>query len=217
MKTARPLLALVLALLALAAPTRAERPSLAETSEPLKNAFQAGGSYTLRLTYTDKDGDRIDKAQFIDESSSGRATYDHKSSEGDPESGQTVIWQINGFEKGGHHGYFLVTNKVGETVRFPEEGKEYAFKVENVADKWIVMGVGLLICFLAVPFLAYLIFRSVNKQGNPSSAARGGLMLGIVAALALFIYEFIGVYDPLVLALGALAGIALFIIVLTRR
>ncbi|MBC8103937.1 MAG: US12 family protein [Cytophagales bacterium] len=194
-------------------------PTLTEVpGDELKNTYKAGNNVTFRLSYKDPDGDRIKKAQFIDES--GGASQDYKTLEGGTaDTGQTIVWEVRGgFDKGGHKGYFLVTNSVGEEVRFPEDpDRRYTFTVASVADKWIVTGIGVLVGLLFIPFLIYLIARSANKRGNPSSAARIGLLIGIFAALAIFIYEFIGVYDPLILAMGGVAALALFIIVLTRR
>jgi hypothetical protein len=208
------LLLLVMGTAAVGAP-----PTLTEVpGDELKNTYKAGQTVTLRLTYKDPDGDRIRTAKFIDES--GSAPIETYTSEGGtPETGQTLKWEARGgFDKGGHKGYFLVTNTVGEEVRFPEDPEQrYTFTVASVADKWIVTIIGVLVGLLFVPFLVYLIARSANKRGNPSSAARIGLLIGIFAALAIFIYEFIGVYDPLILAIGGVAALALFIIVLTRR
>ncbi len=213
-------LAAAAALFALCAPAaRAEKPTLTELPEPesrLKSNYEVGKAYTLKLLYTDKDGDRIKSAKFIEDAPTS-VSYDSKSTEGNPESGQTIVWQINGFEKGGHRGHFLIETAEG-TFRYPPEDKgDYTFSVTSVGDKWILMAVGLFICLGALPFLVYQIARSVNKRGNPSSAARVGLILGIFAALALFIYLFVGIYDPLILALGGVAAVAVLIMVLTRR
>ncbi len=208
------LLLLVMGTAAFGAP-----PTLTEVpGDELKNTHKAGQTVTFRLTYEDPDGDRIRSAKFIDESG-GAPLETYTIEGGTPETGQTIKWEARGgFDKGGHKGYFLVTNTVGEEVRFPENPEQrYTFTVASVADKWVVTIIGVLVGLLFVPFLVYLIARSANKRGNPSSAARIGLLIGIFAALAIFIYEFIGVYDPLILAMGGVAALALFIIVLTRR
>lgn len=213
-----PLCALFL-LLAIGKTVFAATPTLTEVpGDELKNTYQAGKTVTFRLSYKDPDGDRIRKAQFIDEN--GGNTLDYKTLEGGtPETGQTIVWNATGgFDNGGHKGYFLVTNTVGEEVRYPEDPeRRYTFNVASVGQKWVVTGIGIVVGLLFVPFLVYLIARSTNKRGNPSSAARVGLLIGIFAALAIFIYEFMGVYDPLILAIGGVAALALFIIVLTRR
>jgi hypothetical protein len=208
------LIVLVLGRTAFAAP-----PTLTEVpGDELKNTYKAGSNVTFRLTYKDPDGDRIRTAKFIDESG-GASIETYGTDGGTPETGQNIKWEARGgFDKGGHKGYFLVTNTVGEEARFPADPEQrYTFTVASVADKWIVTIIGILVGLLLVPFFVYLVARSANKRGNPSSAARGGLLIGIFAALAIFIYEFIGVYDPLILALGGLGALALFIIVLTRR
>jgi len=212
------LLLALAALLFLPGAVRAASPTLTEVQgDELKNTFQTGKTVTLRLTYKDEDGDRIRTAKFIDES--GGTSYDYKTTEGGTaETGQNVVWEIRGFEAGGHKGYFQVTNSVGETARFPEDPeKRYAFTVASIATKWAITIGGILVCLVFLPFLVYIGARSANRQGNPSSAARIGLLIGIFASLALFIYEFIGVYDPLILALGGVAALAVLIVVLARR
>ncbi len=214
-----PALLAALLLLAVGGAAFAVPPTLTEVpGDELKNSYRTGQNVTFRLSYKDPDGDRIRKAQFIDES--GGALLDYKTVEGGTaETGQTIVWDVRGgFENGGHKGYFLVTNGAGEEVRFPEDlERRYTFTVASVAQKWIITGVSIVLSLIFVPFLVYLIARSTNKRGNPSSAARIGLLIGIFAALGVFIYEFVGIYDPLILALGGLTALALFIVVLTRR
>lgn len=214
-----PFLFSVLLLLAVGRVAFAASPTLTQLpGDELKNSYKAGDNVTFRLSYKDPDGDRIRTAKFIDESG-GPSIETYTSDGGTPETGQTIKWEVHGgFDKGGHKGYFLVTNAVGEEVRFPENAEQrFTFTVSSVADKWIVTGVGILVGLLFVPFLVYLVARSANKRGNPSSAARVGLLIGIFAALGIFIYEFIGIYDPLLLAIGGFIALVLFIVVLTRR
>lgn len=197
---------------------RAE-PTLKPLGEaPLPNAFQDKGKYTLRLVYQDPKNDDIVKATFHDESRSGNIAVEKKSVDGSPENGATITWEINGFDKGDHKGYFIVTTDVGET-RYPAEKDEfYTFKVESVTDKWIVTVVGWLICLGAVPFLVYILARSLNPRGNPSAVARIGLIVGIFLALALFIWQFMGVYDnPLIWALAVIGFLGLLVAVVVRR
>jgi hypothetical protein len=79
------------------------------------------------------------------------------------------------------------------------------------------MGVGLLVGLLFVPFLVYVLARSLNRRGDPSGAARIGLLLGILACAALFVYLFASFYGPLTYAIGVVAALALLVVVLTRR
>jgi hypothetical protein len=212
--------ATLLALLAFALPTLAQKPTLKELAEPqfaLKSDYEPGKPYTLRLEYKDKDGDRIKSAEFVNEAPT-RIAFPYKSMEGSVDKGATLIWEINGFEKGAHSGYFEVKTGTDKTIRYPEEAdKFYTFSVTSVSDKWLKAGLGILVCLFAIPFLFYLVARSVNRQGNPSSAAKLGIILGILAATAVFLITFFGTYDWMVLGLVGLGALALIIVTLTRR
>jgi hypothetical protein len=212
--------ATLLVLLSLAFPGWTQAPTLKELPEPqfkLKSDYEPDKPYSLRLEYTDKDGDRIKTARFVSVTPTS-LTFDFKSMEGSVENGATLIWAINGFEKGAHTGYFEVLNATGKTTRYPEEkDKFYTFSVSSVTDKWLKAGIGIVVCLIAIPFLFYLVARSVNKQGNPSSAARLGIILGILAATAVFLVTFFGTYDWMVLGLAGIAALAIIIIVMTRR
>lgn len=211
---------LLIALFTLALPSLAEQPELKALPAPddLKSLYRTNEKYTLHLEYKDAGGYAIKSAKFHDKSKDGEPSFDAKIPGGKPETGVKLTWEVNGFAKGDHAGYFEVENDQGTVTRFPQSDKEYySFAVESLIDKWVVMGIGLLICLFMLPFLVYLIARSTNKQGNPSSAARIGLIIGIFAALALFIYQFLSWYSPLILVLGGIAALFLLVVVLTRR
>ncbi len=210
------LVCLLFAALALALPSLA-KPEIKPTEE-LKSLYQTNVKYTLHLEYKDPDGYAIKSAKFHDRSKDGEPAFDAQKISGSTEAGIELVWEVTSFAKGDHTSYFEVENEKGVKTRYPSNEKEnYAFVVESLVDKWIVMGVGLLICLFMLPFLVYLIARSANKQGNPSSAARIGLIIGIFAALALFIFQFLSWYSPLVLVLGGVAAIFLLVVVITRR
>lgn len=214
------LVTLLVALLALALPSLAGKPELKALAAPddLKSLYRTNEKYTLHLEYKDPDGFTVKSAKFHDKSKDGEPSFDAKQLSGNTENGLNLTWEINGFAKGDHAGYFEVENEKGMVTRYPSGANEYySFAVESLVDKWVVMGIGLLICLFMLPFLVYLIARSTNKQGNPSSAARIGLIIGIFAALALFIFQFLSWYSPLVLVLGGIAALFLLVVVLTRR
>src|SRR5688500_12194191 len=85
-------------------------PTLTEVpGDELRHTYKAGDNVTFRLAYKDVDGDTIKKAQFLDESGTPIETFTTEG--GRPEDGQTIKWEVRGgFDKGGHRGYFLVTN-----------------------------------------------------------------------------------------------------------
>lgn len=198
----------------------ASTPTLTELpGQPLPNSFLTGRTYTLSLIYQDADGDTVKKAQLIDDSAAGHIAIDDKSiSPGSPTAGQTITWEVNGFAQGGHHDYFLVTNDIGSTARYPADATEqYSFTVDSLVTKWVITGVGVLVSLGFLPYIVFLGGRSWNRRGNPSSAARVGLLIGIVASLAIFIYEFVGLDNLVVLTIGVVTAICLFIVVLAKR
>lgn len=211
--------ALFLALVSLTLPSLA-KPELTPLSPPseLKTLYRAGEKYTVRLSYRDPDGYKLKSAKFIDTSQTNNPGFDAKDISGKTEDGIELAWENIEFVKGDHSAHFEVENEKGIKVRYPSDtNANYNFAVESLVDKWIVFIVGVVICIAMLPYLVYLIARSVNKQGNPSSAARGALILGIIAALALFIWQFLSWYNPLVLVLGGIAALFFLVIVLVRR
>ena len=213
---AAPLLLLLLALVAQAAGPKLEE---VRGSELLKT-YQAGKDYTLRLEYTDPNGDPIKKsdALFIDEAPSGRISTPATAVDGsDTSKGVTLVWNIRGFEQSSHKGHFEVKALTGTTT-YPQDPKEfYEFVVEALGTKYITLAFGALIGFVGVPWVTYFFARMLNPRGDPSRAARVGLLFGILAFCALFIYLFLSFYGPLVYAILILGFLAAIILLFGRR
>jgi len=187
-------------------------------NQTLPNLYQTGKRYTLRLQYQDPKGDDVTKAVFHDESRSGNIDIQMKAIDGSTADGATVTWEVNGFEKGDHKGFFVVTTETGST-RYPQAADTfYEFKVHSVIDKWILVGVSIVLCFTLIPWVVYTIVRSMNRRGSPSSAAKVGLMVGALGALTMFVWQFLGVYDnPLIWILAGVVFIVIIVGVLARR
>lgn len=207
---------LVLFLLGVAGtPTQAAPPQLSEdASKPLEGVYQTRKRYTVRVLFADADGDRPRTTVFSDESpGGGRVEFTQAQVVSSGNRGEyTITWDIPGLAEGGHKAEFIVTGTDGNTARL-----RYSFVVENLVTKWVIMGVGLLVGLLFVPFLVYVLARAVNRRGDPSRAARVGLLFGILAGAALFIYLFASFYGLLTYAIGGVAALALLVVVLTRR
>jgi hypothetical protein len=187
-------------------------------NQSLPNLYQTGKRYTLRLQYVDPKGDDVTKAIFHDESRSGNIDVPMKAIDGSSADGATVTWEVNGFEKGDHKGYFVVTTETGST-RYPQAPDTfYEFKVHSVIDKWILVGVSILLCFTLIPWVVYTVVRSINRRGSPSSAAKVGLMVGALGSLTMFVWQFLGIYDnPLIWILAGVVFIVIVVGVLARR
>jgi len=187
-------------------------------NQSLPNLYQTGKRYTLRLQYVDPKGDDVTKAIFHDESRSGNIDVPMKAIDGSSADGATVTWEVNGFEKGDHKGYFELTTETG-TTRYPQAPDTfYEFKVHSVIDKWILVGVSILLCFTLIPWVVYTVVRSINRRGSPSSAAKVGLMVGALGSLTMFVWQFLGIYDnPLIWILAGVVFIVIVVGVLARR
>ncbi len=199
---------------------RAAEPVLEAVDLP--TSIKEKTKVTLRLRYTDKDGDRPTKALFVDRSASASSTGTEidvtRKGAGDPETGIILEWDVSSLEVGSHRSYFEVTNETGQTARYPQNDQEfYGFTVESLVVKIGIMIAGMVVGLAFLPFLVYVLSRSLNKRGDPSRAARGGLLIGILACGALFIYLFASFYGALAYAIGVIAALALAVIVLTRR
>jgi hypothetical protein len=189
-----------------------------EPLSPLENSYQAGKRYVIRMRYTDPDDEPITKAKclFIDESPAGRIEFPATAIEGEITKGATIVWDINKFEQGSHKAHFEIKSG-STTVRYPTDSNEfYPFSVEAIGTKFVILGVGLLVGLAGIPFIVFFLSRSMNPRGDPSNAARVGLLFGILACCVLFIYLFANVYGPLVYAILVL-GIIAALILLTRR
>jgi hypothetical protein len=200
-------------------PTYAEKPKLEEDPSILiASTAEIGKELQFNLRYTDKDGDKLTKLTMVDVHDNQRVPYSEYKPEGQPEQGMTVTFKLaTGLGGDGAHSiHFEGENEAGEKVRYPEDTTQ--FKTVNVVDnlkKWLVVGGVSLFCIVALPYIVYLIARSVNKQGNPSSAARMSLLVGILVALAVLISQFLG--NILVIGVGVVAALVLLVLVLTRR
>ncbi len=202
--------------------TWAAPPTLTQVPDhELPNTFQANSTYTLSLIYKDPNGFSVNKSKaiFHDESGAGQLpiSADNIVGETGSANGATITWTVRGLAQGRHTGYFEVTNASGKT-RYPAEPTEfYTFGVEALATKYIILGIGAIVGMIGIPFIVYLIARATNKRGNPSSAARLGLLIGILAVCCLFIYLFANVYGPLVYAILIVGFLAAIVLLLQRR
>lgn len=210
--------AFLAALLAAGPAAFAAKPTL-EPVETLPKTLPANGKQTFVLRFRDADGDRPTKSVFVDTAPSGTTeTPATITGEGNTADGITLQWDLRNFEQGAHRAYFEVRASDGNVVRYPaaEEGT-YQFVAESIVTKWLIMAGGAFVGLAFLPYLVYMLARSANRGGDPSKAARGGLLLGILACGALFIYLFASFYGALAIGIGVIAALAGMVLVLTRR
>jgi hypothetical protein len=180
---------------------------------------RTGEKYTFQIQYSDPDGDRPQKALLVTEGSEGRQSWPvqpSRSTAAERRSGITLEYVAGPFSGGQHRAWFEVVTVDGR-ARYPARSGALEFAVENVLLKWIQLAVGLAVALLFLPLIMFVLVRSVNPRSDPSRAARFGLLVGIVASYALFVYLFSALYPlPWLVLLGVVALGALFALVPRR-
>jgi len=189
------------------------KPSLKEDEGyPIQAVYQTKKSYVLRVRYTGPEDASPEEITMIDKPRDGSpVTTRGKMTGTNFPSGVLVEFPVS-FEAGAHEVEFRVKTDSAGTATFSK-----SFKVKDLTTDWIIMGVGLLVGLLAIPFISYNIARTVNRAGDPPKAARVGFIVGILASVGLFLYLFAQTYGVLGIAIAAVAGLALIVGVFARR
>jgi hypothetical protein len=187
-------------------------PQLQEVDDSVPRQARTGEKYIFRIQYSDPNGDRPQEARLVTEGPEGvrrwladalgaRTVDYHKPT--------TLEFVAGPFSSGDHHAHFEVAS-VADKVRYPASGGGLLFTVENVI-------IGLAVALLFLPLITFVLVRAVNPSSDPSRAARFGLLVGIVASYALFVFLFSALYPlPWLIVLGVLALGLLFALVPRR-
>ena len=84
-----------------------------------------------------------------------------------------------------------------------------------------MLGVGLLICLLLLPFVSYTATRGLNQRGDPAAAARIALLIGLVTYIGLVLCVLLlnsaDYVRWLSLALGGVLILAVLVGLFSRR
>jgi hypothetical protein len=201
--------AAVLAILMLSVPAAlSARPELRELDDSVPRSARTGEQYTFHIQYRDSAGDRPVEAMLVTEGPDGvhrwpaegigARTVNYKN--------PTILdFTAGPFPSGDYHAHFEVAS-VADKVRYPATGSGLLFTVEDVLLKWIELIIGLAVALLFLPLITFVLVRSVNPSSDPSRAARFGLLVGIVASYALFVFLFSALYAlPWIIVIGILA------------
>lgn len=211
------LLAAFAALLMACGAFAAEPTLTTKDAEPLPATLKQNEAGHFVLVFKDADNDRIKSAVLRLTTPGGESTINGKWTSNDTASGVDVSFDAKMSEPGQYKARFVVSSADGD-VSFPaQDAPPYGFAVENLPIKIGIFVAGLLVALAGLPFMVYQISRSANKNGDPSGAARGALLLGILASAALFIYLFAASLGPLAIAIGVVAGLAGIVTVLTQK
>jgi len=138
----------------------------------------------LSLKYT---GDPPTKLSMVVLTPNGETvTVPGKASVGEPSTGVAVTWPYSPTESGEYRYHFEAQAGDIGGVRYPTSpADDFQFVVASPLTRYVVLGVGLLICLLLLPFVSYTATRGLNQRGDPAAAARIALLIGLVTYIGL--------------------------------
>ncbi len=157
--------------------------------QPLPTEATSNVPLELSLTYT---GDPPTKLTLVVLTPDGETvTVPGKASVGDSSGGVPVVWPYKATESGEYRYHFEAQSGDIGSVRYPTSpADDFQFVVANPLMRYIVLGIGLLVCFLLLPFVAYTATRNLNRRGDPTAAVRIALLIGLIAYIALAVGAF---------------------------
>jgi len=156
------------------APNNNALPTEARKSQALAMSLKYTGDppTTLNMVVLTPDGETV--------------TVPTKASVGDPAKGVLVTWPYTPTESGQYRYHFEAQAGDFGSVRYPlSPADDFQFVVANPITRYIVLGLGLLVCLFLLPFVSYTATRGLNQRGDPAAAARIALLIGIVAFIVL--------------------------------
>lgn len=181
--------------------------------------MRTGEKYLFRIQYSDPDGDRPQSPTLVTEGPEGVRRWPAEqlnSSTANYKNPTPLEFMAGPFSSGDHSAHFEVASVDGK-ARYPANGRGLTFSVEDILVKWIELVIGLGVALLLLPLITFVLVRSANPRSDPARAARFGLLVGIVASYALFVYLFSALYPlPWMIVLGVLALGLLFALVPRR-
>jgi len=177
---------LALTLLCLLAGMAAAAPPKLEPNDtrPLPTEVKLNELMELSLKYT---GDPPTKLSMVVLTPNGETvTVPGKASVGEPTTGVAATWPYSPTESGEYRYHFEAQAGDIGGVRYPTSpADDFQFIVASPLTRYVVLGIGLLICLLLLPFVSYTATRALNQRGDPAAAARVALLIGLVAYVVL--------------------------------
>jgi hypothetical protein len=175
---------------------------------------QPGEPKVFHVIYTNPSGDPATTMEMIVETPAGESKIPGTQPVGtDPGQGITYTFTFTPQNTGTYKYHFHAESSTGQSADTPE----YQYTSYSLTTKYIILVIGLIVALLFLPFIVYVVARAANKHGNPATAARFGLLVGVLASYFLFLYLFFTIYSVLTLALAGIAAVALLIALFTRR
>ena len=196
----------------------ASPPTLEPASE-FPTSVVPAHQYVFHLTYKQAEGDPPQTAQMIVDAPAATDKLKAFIPSGDPVTGEDISWNFSPQQSGQYQYHFEVTSTTGGVARYPSGSGELSFESPSMIAKYIVLAVGLVIALFFLPFVVYMIARSLNKQSDPGAAARVALLIGLLSFCVLAWYLFLQSEETRILGISieTLAVGAFLVVMLNRR
>lgn len=219
LKITKLLLFLTLGICTVFGPVNAATPpQLTIEGNGLATDTRPGVPLSISLTYKQAQGDGVKDANMIVDSSGSHVIVPARKAGDDPVTGIELSFNFTPQNSETYKYHFEVTSTTGAFVRFPvDPSHDLQFTSVSPWIKWATLAAGCLFAWLLLPWVVYMAARSMNRRGDPSTAARIALLVGILASYALFLYLFFNVYGMLGTSMGAVVLVMLLIALFSRR
>ena len=207
-----------IALLFVATSAWAKPPTLQPSpTNEFPTEISAGDAHPFTMVYQQQEGDTPKDLFMVVQTPSGTTVRVQASPPvGDPKQGEDVTWNYKPLDSGTYRYHFEATSNTLSSVRYPPT-EDLQFASVSLVSRYVIFIIGLVVALLFLPFVFYIASRSLNRRGDPGTAARVGLLIGVLASFGLYLYLFWSAYGVLGAALAAIAALGILIALFSRR
>lgn len=184
---------------------RAAQPQLYDADVPTQ--VIVGNKVTFRVGYKDADGDAPKSFTCTIEGPGGTQKKDYAASGSkglNAITGYVAEFPMGPFSLDGQYSVrFAATTGDGGVQSPPQK-----FVVVNTTRRWYELAGGVLVCLTLLPLLVFLFTRIISSRTDPRAAARFGLIAGVAAAYAWYIFLFGALHQGVGIGAGAIVTLA---------
>lgn len=173
-----------------------------------------GNPVTFRVGFKDADGDRPKSLTCTVDGPGGTQKKDFAPGGSQPLSAVTGFvaeFPMGKFSLDGQYSVRFAATTGDGSIETPVQ----KFVVVNLTRRWYELAIGIAACLIALPLLVFLLMRIIAPRTDPRAAARFGLIAGVGAAYAWYIFLFGALHQGIGIGAGALVTLALIVALLS--
>lgn len=207
-----PMAILVASLAFGGARAHAAPPQLYDADVPTQ--VVVGSPVTFRVGFKDPDGDKPKTFTCTVDGPGGTQKKEYAPGGGQSPnavSGFIADFPMGTFSLDGQYSVRFAATTGDGSVETPTQ----KFVVVNLTRRWYELALGVAACLIALPLLVFLLMRIVAPRTDPRAAARFGLIAGVGASYAWYIYLFGALHQGIGIGVGALVTLAAIVALLS--